>query len=173
MQCSIIRKVNISDLNLLLELANRTFEETFSDGNDPIELEKYLNSRFTKEVFLKEFNNPNSFFFFIELYNMICGYLKLNINEAQTENCLVNALEIERIYISSAFQGKKLGYYLYQKALEVAKAKNKKSIWLGAWEKNTQAIQFYEKNGFTKFDKHVFQFGNEKQTDIMMKIEHD
>ena len=32
------------------------------------------------------------------------------------------------------------------------------------------AIQFYKKNGFVEFDKHIFTLGNDKQTDIMMKL---
>lgn len=167
----IIRTVKESELKLLTELGRRTFKETFSEGNDPVQLEGYLNSHFTNEVFLIEYNNPNSFFFFIEQNDVLCGYLKLNINDAQTEYCLDDALEIERIYISSEFQGRKLGYSLFEHALNVAKNYRKRNIWLGVWEKNTQAIKFYLKNGFKQFDDHAFQFGNEKQTDIMMKIE--
>jgi len=46
-----------------------------------------------------------------------------------------------------------------------------KYIWLGVWEKNQKAIDFYEKNGFVPFDKHIFVLGDDKQTDIMMKME--
>ncbi len=42
-------------------------------------------------------------------------------------------------------------------------------VWLGVWEENKRAIQFYAKNGFVEFDKHIFVLGNDAQTDIMMK----
>jgi ribosomal protein S18 acetylase RimI-like enzyme len=42
-------------------------------------------------------------------------------------------------------------------------------VWLGVWEKNLRAISFYEKNGFIAFDQHIFQLGDDRQTDIMMK----
>ena len=32
-------------------------------------------------------------------------------------------------------------------------------------------IDFYEKNGFVPFDKHIFVLGDDEQTDIMMKME--
>ena len=40
------------------------------------------------------------------------------------------------------------------------------------WEfgKNQRAINFYKKNGFVEFDKHIFKLGKEEQTDIMMKL---
>jgi ribosomal protein S18 acetylase RimI-like enzyme len=42
-------------------------------------------------------------------------------------------------------------------------------VWLGVWEENLRAINFYKKNGFVEFDKHIFKLGNDEQTDIMMK----
>nr|WP_228115767.1 hypothetical protein [Sphingobacterium faecium] len=44
-----------------------------------------------------------------------------------------------------------------------------KYVWLGVWEENPRAINFYKKNGFEEFDKHVFILGDDEQTDILMK----
>jgi ribosomal protein S18 acetylase RimI-like enzyme len=89
---------------------------------------------------------------------------------SQTELNDNSALEIERIYVTQAYQGKKVGQQLYEKAIQVAKEKGVEYIWLGVWEENHKAIQFYTKNGFTAFDKHIFTLGDEEQTDIMMKL---
>ncbi|MNE41268.1 Protease synthase and sporulation negative regulatory protein PAI 1 [compost metagenome] len=80
-------------------------------------------------------------------------------------------MEIERIYVLRAFHGKKVGQILYEKALQIAEVLGLSFIWLGVWEKNLRAIQFYEKNGFVAFDKHIFKLGDDEQTDIMMKKE--
>lgn len=80
-------------------------------------------------------------------------------------------MEIERIYVLKEFHGKKVGQILYEKAIELAKGIDADFIWLGVWEENPRAIRFYEKNGFSAFDKHIFQLGNDEQTDIMMKLE--
>lgn len=56
------------------------------------------------------------------------------------------------------------------KAIEIAKQKRVAFIWLGVWEENLRAINFYKKNGFIEFDKHIFSLGQEEQTDIMMKL---
>ena len=58
---------------------------------------------------------------------------------------------------------------LYNKAIQIARLKNAEYIWLGVWEGNARAMKFYKKNGFVAFDKHIFELGNDKQTDIMMK----
>ena len=75
-----------------------------------------------------------------------------------------------RIYVLSSFHGKKVGQLLYDHALQIAREKNVQFVWLGVWEENPRAIQFYKKNGFIEFDKHIFKLGDDLQTDIMMKL---
>jgi ribosomal protein S18 acetylase RimI-like enzyme len=53
----------------------------------------------------------------------------------------------------------------------LATQKNANYIWLGVWEENPRAINFYKKNGFVEFDKHIFVLGDDEQTDIMMRLE--
>jgi ribosomal protein S18 acetylase RimI-like enzyme len=100
----------------------------------------------------------------------VIGYLKLNFGQAQTELQDEKALEIERIYLLKEFHGKNVGQLLYDKALQIARQKNVDYVWLGVWEENRRAINFYTKNGFVEFDKHIFKLGNEEQTDKMMKL---
>ena len=100
----------------------------------------------------------------------VVGYLKINFGASQTELKDNEALEIERIYVLQAFHGKKLGQALYEKAISIAKEMKVKYVWLGVWEQNHRALQFYKKNGFVPFDTHIFKLGNDEQTDIMMKL---
>ena len=100
----------------------------------------------------------------------VIGYLKLNFGDSQTELKDDKSAEIERIYVLQEYQGKKVGQLLYEKALQIANAYKADYIWLGVWEENPRAIQFYKKNGFTEFDKHIFKLGEDEQTDIMMKL---
>jgi ribosomal protein S18 acetylase RimI-like enzyme len=101
----------------------------------------------------------------------VIGYLKLNVGASQTEVKDNDAIEIERIYVLKSFQGKRVGQLLFDKAIQIAKEQNAEFVWLGVWEENKKAIQFYTKNGFVEFDQHVFVLGDEAQTDIMMKLE--
>ena len=51
-------------------------------------------------------------------------------------------------------------------------AKNKfDTIWLGVWEHNQKAIEFYKKWGFEVFGKYIFVLGNDPQNDLLMKKE--
>ena len=92
----------------------------------------------------------------------------MNINDAQTENMGVESLEIERVYIKKEFQKHGLGKVLLYKAIEMAKEHHKTNIWLGVWEKNENAIAFYEKMGFVQTGAHAFYMGDEEQIDFIM-----
>ena len=116
-----------------------------------------------------ELNNPYSQFFIAWEEDYPIGYLKINSGKAQTELQDETSLEIERIYVKSSHHGKKVGQLLYNKALEIAKQLSKSYIWLGVWEENERALNFYKKNGFVEFDKHIFTLGEDRQTDLMMK----
>jgi diamine N-acetyltransferase len=165
-----IRAINLKDLQELQSISKQTFTETFASSNSKENMDKYLNEALSLEKLTEELNNPNSLFYFIEENDTPIGYLKLNMGASQTELNDNTALEIERIYVTQAYQGKKIGQQLYEKAIQVAKEKGVEYIWLGVWEENHKAIHFYSKNGFVPFDKHIFILGDEAQTDIMMKL---
>ena len=167
--CS-IRAISISDLAQLQKIGKTTFAETFTEHNIKEDLDKYLEESFSNEKLSSELNNPHSSFYFAEIENNVVGYLKINFGASQTELKDNEALEIERIYVLQAFHGKKLGQALYEKANSIAKEMKVNYVWLGVWEKNNKAIQFYKKNGFVQFDTHIFKLGNDEQTDIMMQL---
>jgi ribosomal protein S18 acetylase RimI-like enzyme len=166
-----IKKITRKDIARLQKIGRQTFSETFSAGNSDENMAKYLKEGFSLEKLTFELNNPNSEFYFAEIGSAIIGYLKLNFGASQTELKDEKALEIERIYVLKDFHGKKIGQLLYEKALQVARQKNSAYVWLGVWEENPRAINFYRKNGFVEFDKHIFRLGNDEQTDIMMKLD--
>lgn len=165
-----IKKVTLDDIDQLQKIGRQTFYETFSAGNTEENMTKYLNEGFSIDKLTTELNDKNAEFYFATFNNTIIGYLKLNFGQSQTELQDDKGLEIERIYVLKDFHGKSVGQLLYDKAIEVAKQKNSNFVWLGVWEENPRAINFYKKNGFEEFDKHIFKLGNDEQTDIMMKL---
>jgi ribosomal protein S18 acetylase RimI-like enzyme len=165
-----IVNVNENEVEQLQSISRQTFAETFSDSNSKENMDKYLTENLSIKKLSEELNNENSHFFFIKDGERNIGYLKLNMGPSQTEMKDETALEIERIYVIQEYQGKKVGQQLYEKAIQVAKEKKAQYVWLGVWEENHKAIQFYNKNGFEVFDQHVFVLGDEKQTDLMMRL---
>ena len=155
-----IKKAVTADLETLKQIGRQTFYESFSADNTEKDMQEYLDENFSTEKLTNELNNPYSSFYIALANNQTIGYLKINTGDAQTELKNIQALEIERIYISKEFQGKQIGKLLFDKALQLAKEIHAPYLWLGVWEKNTKAIQFYKKNGLVEFDKHMFKLGS-------------
>jgi ribosomal protein S18 acetylase RimI-like enzyme len=166
-----IRKASLQDLVLLQTIGRQTFTETFAAFNSAENLAQYLEQSFSAEKLTEELTNTASAFYFAENDGQVIGYLKINVGQAQTELNDEHALEIERIYVLQLYHGKKVGQLLYEKAVQIALEMKKQYVWLGVWEENKRALQFYRKNGFVEFDKHIFKLGEEEQTDFMMKLE--
>ena len=166
-----IRKINTKDLDELQRVSRLTFHETFAEVNSAENMAKYLEEELSAAKLSAELANADSAFYFAEDDHQVIGYLKLNFGQAQTELKDGRAVEIERIYVLAAHQGKQIGQLLYQQAIQAAKEINAEYVWLGVWEENRKAINFYHKNGFVEFDKHIFYLGDDAQTDIMMKLE--
>ncbi|MBQ0140010.1 MAG: GNAT family N-acetyltransferase [Kurthia sp.] len=163
-----INRCTIHDLQQLIQISKKTFDETFRADNTAKNMETYLKTSFTEEKITAELQNPSSEFYFALLQNEVAGYLKVNVADAQTEEMGDESLEVERIYIAQAFQKQGIGKVLMNHAIQLAKEKNKKAIWLGVWEKNLNAIQFYERAGFVQKSSHAFYMGDEKQIDHIM-----
>ncbi|GIV35544.1 MAG: N-acetyltransferase [Chitinophagales bacterium] len=165
-----IRKVTTNDLEELQKIGRLTFFEAFASGNTEENMNKYLDEAFSFTKLTTELSDNNAEFYFATLDNKVIGYLKLNFGQSQTELQDNKAVEIERIYVLKEYHGKGVGQLLLDKAIKIARQKNTEYVWLGVWEKNPRAINFYKKNGFVEFDKHIFKLGNDEQTDIMMKL---
>ncbi|RKL68112.1 GNAT family N-acetyltransferase [Salipaludibacillus neizhouensis] len=163
-----IKKGNIEYLQVLQEIGIETFNDTFKDQNSPENMKAYIEKAFNLKQLEKELSKVSSEFFFVYVNNEVVGYLKVNTNDAQSEEMGEETLEIERIYIKNNFQKHGLGKYLLNKAMEIAMERHKKKIWLGVWEKNENAIAFYKKMGFVQTGTHSFYMGDEEQTDSIM-----
>jgi ribosomal protein S18 acetylase RimI-like enzyme len=131
-------------------------------------MESYMKEAFSLEKIEAELLNEDSFFYLVEKDAEVVGYFKLNIAAAQTE-AIEDGLEVERIYILTAFQGLRIGQKMMDKVFEIAKSMGKSRLWLGVWTKNDGAIRFYERNGFRKFGEHFFSLGDELQSDFLME----
>ncbi|QGH35828.1 GNAT family N-acetyltransferase [Gracilibacillus salitolerans] len=163
-----IKKCTLEDLHILQEISYETFNETFKHQNSPENMNAYLEKAFNLKQLEKELANISSQFFFVYFNNKVAGYLKVNSNDAQSEEMGDESLEMERIYIKNKFQKHGLGKYLLNKAVEIAMECNKEKIWLGVWEKNENAIAFYKKMGFVHTGTHSFYMGDEEQMDFIM-----
>lgn len=166
-----IRPIANIEVDALRQIAIKTFRDAFDAFNSEENMSYYVNTGLSKEQLTQELQNSNSEFYFAEIDSEVIGYLKLNFKDAQQEFQHDNSLEVQRIYIDQAYQGQQIGQSLLDFSFKRAQEESVDYIWLGVWEHNPGAIRFYEKNGFSVFDKHSFLMLDDVQTDLLMKLE--
>jgi len=165
-----IRYGNTTDALILSELGAKTFYDTFTKDNTPENMAKHLKDSFSPEIQLAELSNPNNIFLTIEDEKLTVGYAQLVLNSKEEFVTGINPLEIRRIYVVQEYIGKGVGKALMQAAIQEARQKGCDSVWLGVWEKNPRAIEFYKKWDFKEVGSHVFKLGDDTQRDIIMEL---
>ena len=165
-----IRPLETADLRTLQKLSVETFVDTFIDSNTADDLASCMDLLYNTEKLASELAAKHSYFYFVEVEGQVAGYLKLNTRYEQTEGQRDDSLEIERLYILPRFKGLHLGSKLIKFALDLAKEKGKKRVWLGVWEHNEPAKAFYSRWGFKRFSQHTFPVGSDPQTDELWEL---
>ena len=170
--CLNFKRIRNDELDILREISIKTFIETFASQNKEENIKQYLETKMSLANLKEELNNMNSYFYFIIINSKIIGYTKLNFETAQTEKIFIGkAFEVERIYLLSKHARKGYGRKAFENIFQIGKKKGYEKVWLGVWEYNKNAIEFYKHMGFKIFSKHSFLLGDDNQTDLLLKID--
>lgn len=164
-----IEPVKSNEAQMLADVSTSCFYDTFYNQNTEENMKLFLEKSFNVNVLQQELMQRNNYFFFARLNDEIIGYLKLSDAETPEKLKEYNAIEIARIYIVKEKIGLGAGKNLIDFAVYFAQQMSRQAVWLGVWEQNSRAINFYRKNGFERFGEHIFMVGNDAQTDWLMK----
>lgn len=168
-----IREATIDDAKALTDLAYTTFWDAFAHHpkNAPDDLNHYMRQAFSLEQISAELEDDKSIFLIAEIDGEPAGYAKIIIGSIEDGITATRPIELNRLYSHQQFLGKGIGQALMDACFERAKADGHDVMWLGVWEFNPRAQRFYEKNGFRVVGSHVFQLGEDPQTDLLMQKE--
>ena len=166
-----IRSAGANDAETLARVARKSFYDAFADHpkNAPDDLKAYMDEAFAPETIAAELKDKDSIYFVAELAGEIVGYAKLKRNSREDCTSGENPIELCRLYSLNEFIGRGIGRTLMLHCLDYAKETAHDFMWLGVWEYNFRAQEFYEKFGFEKCGEHVFQLGSDPQTDWVLQ----
>ena len=159
----------MDDAVLIANISQQTFYETFAADNTQEDMEMFLTQQFTKGKLMLEVGRPDLTFLLAYAGKEIAGYVKLREGAAPQGLSTTNVLEIARLYAMKGMIGKGVGKLLMQASLSLAQERKKEAVWLGVWEKNQRAIDFYHRWGFQKFGETDFLLGTDLQRDWLME----
>ena len=166
-----ITTATIADAPLLSAISKQTFYEAFHDQNTEADMALFLSTHFEEAEILADMADAANTYLLAYSGDAVCGYVKLTNDTSLSTELPEAALRISRIYVLDAYIGKGVGKALMQYCIAEAFQQQKQVIWLGVWEHNLHAIQFYQYWGFEKFGEEIFVLGNDPQTDWLMKKE--
>lgn len=164
-----IRVATKDDARLIADISHQTFYESFAADNSKADMDKFLNQQFTKGKLMLEVGTAENYFLLAFDGEEVAGYVKLRDSHVPPSLGSSNALELARLYAMTHKIGKGVGAALMKECITIAKNRSKDVLWLGVWEKNQRAIDFYKKWGFEKFADSDFLLGDDVQNDWLMR----
>ena len=79
------------------------------------------------------------------------------------------SFEIQRIYVKKEYHGAGFGKEMFTFALDQAKSRGFEWAWLGVWERNFKAQDFYYSFGFERFSEHEYPTGDTVDIDWLLR----
>jgi ribosomal protein S18 acetylase RimI-like enzyme len=169
-----VRAATVSDAALLAELGAQTFADTYANANTEADMRAHLDSVFSVEARARELADATRSTWIAEAIDRdpngrtAIGYATVRRN-AQTDGvAFQNPAELERIYVARAWHGRRVGATLMDACIAQVERWQCNGLWLGVWEKNPNAIAFYQRVGFSIVGKKAFQLGTDVQNDFVM-----
>jgi diamine N-acetyltransferase len=166
-----IRTAISEDYQLLADLGRRAFYEAFGDNSAPEDMQAYLDLSFNPERIKIQLSDPSCTYFIGSYSGEPVGYAKIVKDYCPPQLNDTTCVQLERIYALKAYIGKKVGKTLMEECMNFAKQNNYKHMWLGVWQENHKAIEFYKRWGFKVIGIKQFVIGKEVNDDYVMAAE--
>ena len=149
-----IRPAIIPDAKLLYQLGRQTFAETFTHYA-PGEVEPFLDEHYSEAAFAEELSDATSRFWIAESDHGAIAYAKLGTMKLPIP-FPENSFELHKLYVQADWKGKQIGSQLMTAILAEAATLKARHLYLGVWEKNLAAQQFYQRFGFMKVAEYNY-----------------
>jgi ribosomal protein S18 acetylase RimI-like enzyme len=154
---------------LLADIGAATFYETFSAHNEKADMVKYIEKTYNLKQVEDNLKEPNIHYYVAYNERQDVGYIKL-IDKVDVDGLEGQIMELEKIYVRQFAHGSKVASLLMQQAIDLARTKGAKHLYLGVWQENERALAFYKKFGFEVFNTRTFQLGNRLCEDFLLKL---
>lgn len=164
-----IRVATTADLANLRKLAIDAFINAYAVFNKETDIQQYLKENFSEDVLRAELTNPEIVILVAEHENEILGYVKL-VPGGSEDLKFNRPIEIARLYSAVHAIGNGIGKKLVVAVRDFALKNNYDGIWLGVWQKNFRAVNFYQREGFRIAGVTVFKLGDDVQDDFVMAM---
>lgn len=162
---------NESDAAEISKFAELTFRQTFcgqAQYTDKL-IDGYAANSLTAAYFRSCIQSSQHAIYLLRSSGVLAGFVHIEEREPPQELVRYHGVYLHRLYIERGFKGQGFGKILMSKAGEEAEKRGFTSVWLGVWEHNLAAQEFYRKLGFN----HVGEWGWPCESEGKMYIDRD
>jgi GNAT superfamily N-acetyltransferase len=160
-----IRHATPEDAATLAAFAAQAFTDTYRDLDDAQEIADYVAGHFQPEVMAGVIQDPACTTLLAIVGERLAGYAILRAAPAPA--CVTGPapLELWRIYLGAGFIGQGLGSRLMAAVHGQARRHGARTLWLGVYDRNLRAVEFYQRFGFAQVGVKEFLFGGRVYAD--------
>jgi len=162
------RDAQAADAEALAAFAEMTFTDTFGHLYPPEDLAAYVEAKYRTPVIGAEIADAQTRYRLALRGDQIVGYCKMGAVDMEVD--AADALELHRLYVDPSTKGTGVAKALMNEALEWARAKGAKVMYLSVWENNERAQAFYRRYGFQHVTEHKFMVGRVADRDFIWRL---
>lgn len=150
----------------LLPVARRIFTETFAHLFDPSGFEAFCDSVYQQGGSMaRDLAAPEVRWQVATLDSEPIGYAKLTPLRAPAPDAAPGSMELQQIYVLSAWHGTGLADALTEWAMATAEAEGAPELYLTVFDHNERAKRFYRRHGFAEVGRCTFELGGRTYDD--------
>lgn len=153
-----LRPARADDAPYLARFAAQAFTDTYRGLDDDQDIADYCAEHFTPDVMAAVIADPACTTMLAWVGDALAGYAI--VRDKPAPPCVTGpAVQLWRLYLDQAFIGQRLGARLMQAAQAEARRRGAETLWLGVYDRNVRAVDFYRRFGFVQVGTSEFLFG--------------
>jgi len=151
-----------SHAEIISSIGKQSFRAAFGGlFNNKNELDEYLDYTYQPDKIARSLEKENNVFFLAFIENVPVGFAKVKKYSLNEQIESIAQMELQKIYVLPYYHGTGAGTALMDAVIDLANEVSPDLIWLDTHISNSQAIRFYENNGFKKTGKYYFTIGSQ------------
>jgi len=157
----LLRHATPDDALVIGVLGTQVSLDTYAtQGVRPL-LAREVLAHFSTDAIASLLAQPHTRFVLAEREGHLVGFAQLGFGERHELVLADRAVEVERLFVQARFKGQGIGKALIGAAAAQARASGAGSLWLTAWVGNTDALVWYQRQGWLERGQTDYVFEDE------------
>jgi ribosomal protein S18 acetylase RimI-like enzyme len=141
------------DLQVFRDILRETWHEAYGGFIAREDLDSYLDDQYSLEMLGELFRSPRVRGYIARADGEPVALMRTEFDQDRRR------LYVSSLYVRPRFQGAGLGSLLLERAEQEARERGADALWLGVMVKNTRALEWYRRIGFTFVEEAPFVMG--------------